>query len=150
MTGVEEAVLESTPGYIDLVQSVMTREKVSMRELHRRTRLSRHRLRAIFDSGDMTVTEQDLVFSQLGIDAHHAFLAIKQYHDVDAYYDPIVCTTASFSEHLARKLRVEQAARSGDFEPLRQSLLDPLAHDIATRVMAHQDRCQANRDKFYG
>ena len=150
MTGVEEAVQGNTPGYIDLVQSVMKREKVSMRELQRRTRLSRHRLRAIFDSGDMTETEQDLVFCHLGIDAHYAFLAVKQYRDIDAYYDSIVSTTASFSEHLARKLRVEQAARSGDFEPLRQSLLDPLANDFASRVMAHQDRCQANRDKFYG
>lgn len=138
------------PGYVDLVRSVMKRNGVSSRELQRRTALSRHRLRAIVGSGDMTETEQEIMFAKLEIEPHCAFLAIKRLRDPEAYFSAVISTTADFSEYLAHELTAEAAARLGDFEPIRRSLLDPLVKDVATRVMAHQDRTREHRDKFLG
>ena len=137
-------------GYVRLVLHVMSRNNVSSRELERRTALSRHRLRAMFKSGNMTVHEQEVVFEHLAIDPHCAFLAVYRFNDPEAYYSPIVSMAASLADHLARELNDEASARIGDFEPIRKSLLNGLAKDVATRVMAHQERSREHKEKFLG
>ena len=137
-------------GSVALIVNEADRRGLSKRELERRSGIDRRRLGKILSTGDITLRERERLFDVLDVSRVRAFIAVDTFERPELYGSAMVSALAHLTLTLAQDLDIQIASTTGVFTPLKNSLLEPLARELAGKVMEIHCRKEEAYRAFVG